>query len=370
MAVTAGRPLRVVVAPDSFKGSADASVVAAALAGGWRRARPGDEVVEVPMADGGEGTLDAVLAAENATERTESVRLPDGRAHLARWALVGDRAVVELAECCGLPLVGSSDPLGADTEALGAVLCAALDAGAAELTLAVGGSASTDGGSGALRALGLRIVDRVGADVASGGAGLLEAARVDRRGLRAPPVRGVTVLCDVTAPLLGPRGAARVFGPQKGASPAVVADLERGLARWHALLDGDADLAGAGAAGGTAYGLATAWGAVLRPGAAAVAGLVGLDQAVSGADVVITGEGRWDVQSASGKATGHVLGMAEDVGARGVVVAGELAAGLPPGARGWSLVDEAGGAGAAQRDAPRWLEVVGARAALELAGPV
>ncbi len=365
--MTSDRPLRVVVAPDSFKGSATAPEVAAALARGWRRARPADVVVEVPMADGGEGTLDAVLASERAVVHVETVRLPGGLEHRARWAAVGDRAVVELAECCGLPLVGTGDPGGADTDALGRVLAASLDAGVAEVTLAVGGSASSDGGSGALRALGLRVLDASGADVASGGLGLAAATRVDTGALRPAPSRGVTILCDVTAPLLGPSGAAHVFGPQKGASPAQVVALDAALARWHAVLDGDADQPGAGAAGGTAYGFATLWGAVLRPGAAAVASLVGLPDAAAGADVVVTGEGRWDTQSLTGKVAGHVLELAAAAGARGVVVAGDLAAPLPAGVDGWSLVDAAGGLDAARAEAIRWLEAAGEQAARAIA---
>jgi glycerate kinase len=366
VALRPDRPLRVVVAPDSFKGSVSAPEAAAALSRGWRRARPGDEVVEVPMADGGEGTLDAVLASERAVVHAEPVTLPGGRLHRARWARVGDRAVVELAECCGLPLVGTADPGGADTDALGRVLAAALDAGVAEVTLAVGGSASTDGGSGALRALGLRVLDPDGRDVAPGGRGLASASTVDARALRPAPDRGVTILCDVTAPLLGPTGAAHVFGPQKGASADEVDALDDALARWHALLGGDADQPGAGAAGGTAYGFATLWGAVLRPGAAAVASLVGLPAAVAGADVVVTGEGRWDEQSRTGKVAGHVLGLAAGAGAQGVVVAGDLGAPLPAGVRGWSLVEAAGALDAARTDAVRWLEAVGERAALAL----
>ena len=357
------RPLRVVVAPDSFKGSATAAEVASALARGWRRARPDDVVVEVPMADGGEGTLDAVLASERAVVHVEPVRLPGGREHRARWATVGDRAVVELAECCGLPLVGAADPGGADTDALGRVLAAALDVGVAEVTLAVGGSASTDGGSGALRALGLRVLDASGDDVGPGGLGLAAATRVDITLLRPRPARGVTILCDVTAPLLGPTGAAHVFGPQKGASPEQVLALDAALARWHAVLGGDAAQPGAGAAGGTAYGFATLWGAVLRPGAAAVAAIVGLPDAVSGADVVVTGEGRWDGQSLTGKVAGHVLALAAAAGARGVVVAGDLAAPLPGDVGGWSLVGAAGGLSAARSDAARWLEAVGGQVA-------
>ncbi|WP_343990583.1 glycerate kinase [Terrabacter terrae] len=364
--MTPDRALRVVVAPDSFKGSATAPEVAAAVSRGWRRARPADVVVEIPMADGGEGTLDAVLAAEGATVHTLPVTLPGVGRHEARWGMVGPRAVVELAECCGLPLVGTRDPGGADTEALGLVLAAALDAGAAEVTLAVGGSASTDGGSGALRALGARVLDAGACDVPRGGLGLVSAATVDLAGLRPPPVSGVTILCDVTAPLLGANGAAHVFAPQKGASPDQVLALDHALARWHGLLGGDAEAPGAGAAGGTAYGFATLWSARLRPGAATVASLVGLPGAVAAADVVVTGEGRWDSQSVTGKVAGHVLGLVADAGAQGVVVAGDLAAALPSGVRGWSLVDAAGGLDPARTDAIRWLEVVGEQAAMRL----
>ncbi len=362
---------RVVIAPDSFKGSATAVDAAAALAQGWRSVRPQDELVELPVADGGEGTLDAVLAGAHAESRTSVVTLAGGRDHAARWALLGADAVVELAECCGLPLVGTCGPMGVGTEALGVVLGDALDAGARSITLAVGGSASTDGGAGALRALGMRVLDGRGRDVPSGGGGLLHAVRVDRTGLRPPPPSGVSILCDVTAPLFGDRGAAHVFAPQKGADPAQVASLDLALRRWHALLGGAAEAPGAGAAGGTAYGLATAWRARLVPGAATVADAIGLPGAVVGADVVVTGEGRFDAQSLTGKATGLVLDLADRAGARAVVVAGSLGEPPPRGARGWSLTQLAGGAGPAIADPLAWLEVAGraAACALDRAGP-
>ncbi len=357
---------RVVIAPDSFKGSATAVDAAAALARGWRSVRPQDELVELPVADGGEGTLDAVLAGGAAESRTSLVTLVDGRQHTARWALVGGDAVVELAECCGLPLVGTSGPMSAGTEALGVVLGDTLDAGATSITLAVGGSASTDGGAGALRALGMRVLDRSGSDVPPGGEGLLHAVRVDRTGLRPPPPSGVSILCDVTAPLFGDRGAAHVFAPQKGADPSQVAALNLALRHWHALLGGGARSPGAGAAGGTAYGLATAWGARLVPGAATVADAIGLPRAVVGADVVVTGEGRFDAQSLTGKATGLVLDLADRAGARAVVVAGSLEAPPPRGAQGWSLTRLAGGAGPAIADPLTWIEVAGRAAARAL----
>ena len=176
-------------------------------------------------------------------------------------------------------------------------------------------------------------------------------------------MRGTTILCDVTAPLLGPTGAAHVFGPQKGASAEQVLALDRALARWHRLLAGDAAAPGAGAAGGTAYGFASAWGARLRPGAASVADLVGLAEAVSAADVVLTGEGRWDDQSLTGKVTGHVLDAAAACGTQRLLVVGDIAAPLPAGVDGWSLLQAAGGLDAARRQAVHWLEEVGDQAA-------
>jgi glycerate kinase len=173
-------------------------------------------------------------------------------------------AVVELALSSGLPLMERLDPLGATTRGLGEVIAAALDAGARALLIGLGGSASTDGGAGALRALGLEVRDADGVALPDGGGALARLADVDRSGLRLPPVGGVRLLSDVTAPLLGPSGAAAVFGPQKGAGPADIAQLETALARWASLLGADlAAIPGAGAAGGTAYGFLAAWGAAI-----------------------------------------------------------------------------------------------------------
>jgi glycerate kinase len=317
--------MRIVVAPDSFKGTVAAPAVAAALAAGWRSERPGDPVVEVPMADGGEGTLDALAAAvPGAVRRPVRIQGPDGRPVDAEFLMLPDgTAVVELAATSGITLLQQPRPLSAHTRGFGAAIRAALDAGATGLVLAIGGSASTDGGTGALRELGALLLDASGREVEDGGAGLLQLTRVDLSAVLGLPPDGVRVLTDVTSPLLGPRGAAAVYGPQKGASPADVAALEAGLRRLAAALPVDPDAPGAGAAGGTGFGL-LAWGATLAQGAPTVAEAAGLIDAIASADLVITGEGRFDEQSALGKVPEAVRALAASAGVPVALVAGSI----------------------------------------------
>jgi glycerate kinase len=362
---------RVVIAPDSFKGTATARDAAEAIARGWASVRPGDELTLAPQADGGEGTIDAVAAADpDATMHTATVTGPDGRPVTARWLLrdTGE-AVLELAESSGLPLMGALDPLGATTRGLGELLGHALDAGATAITIGLGGSASTDGGAGALAALGMTFADASGRSLPDGGGALGRLERLDRSALREPPAGGVRLLTDVTAPLLGPAGAAAVFGPQKGAGPGDVAALEAALARFAELLGGDPGLPGTGAAGGAGYGFSAAWGAELVPGAPAIAALSGLPALAAGADVVISGEGRFDATSSGGKVVGHVLSLVPTA-ATAVVVAGTIAtdAVLPDGrpAIAVALDGLAPSVDAARADALHWLEVAGARAAERL----
>jgi glycerate kinase len=354
--------VRVVIAPDSFKGSIGAAEAAAALAGGWRAVRSRDEVLCVPLADGGEGTLDVLAAAvSGARWHASRVTGPAGQPVDCAWLeLPGDVAAVELARASGLPLLARPDPLGAHTTGLGEVIGRALDAGARQVMIALGGSASTDGGTGALAALGARFLDAAGTPLPPGGGALRDLAAVDLAGLRPPPGGGVSCLSDVRAPLLGPAGAAAVFGPQKGASPAQVALLGDGLARLAGCLGGDPGAPGAGAAGGTGYGFAAAWGAQIGPGAVALSRLAGLDQALAGAGLVITGEGRYDETSGTGKVAGTVFGAAAAAGVPAALVAGQVAAGPPP-AVAWavSLADLAGGAGPALADPGRWLRQAG-----------
>jgi len=347
--------VRVLIAPDSFKGSLGATAAAEALAEGWLGVRPGDRVTRLPLADGGEGTLD-VLAATVPGARWHRARVtgPGGAPVAARWLelpgelsgggygapvrpgrgaagrsrelppLGATTAVVELARASGLPLLARPDPMGSQTIGLGEVLGRALDAGVGRILVGLGGSASTDGGTGALAALGARFLDAAGNPLPSGGGALADLAAVDLSGLRGPPGDGVTCLTDVTAPLLGARGAAAVFGPQKGADGAQIARLEAGLARLAKVLGGEPAAPGAGAAGGTGYGLAAAWGAVLTRGAAELGRLAGLDRALAGADLVITGEGRFDETSLTGKTCGTVIAAAAAARVPVAVVAGQV----------------------------------------------
>ncbi|MGX5681338.1 glycerate kinase [Schumannella luteola] len=359
-------PFTVVIAPDSFKGSLSARLVADAIAEGWASVRPDDALVLMPQADGGEGTLDAVEAAVPGARRRSAglVTGPDGRPTPGEWlALPNGTAVVELAQSSGLPLMSELDPLGATTRGLGEVIRAALEDGATSLVIGLGGSASTDAAAGALSALGLLLLDEQGEPVPDGGRGLAEVLRVDRDDLVSAPVGGVTLLTDVTAPLTGPRGAAAVFGPQKGASPEQVAQLDRALAHLARILGGDPDAPGSGAAGGAGYGFSAAWGARIESGADYLAELSGLPSAIAGADLVLTGEGRFDDQSLGGKLVGQLIALAgaERVG----VIAGQVTA--TSDAWSVSLTDLAGSPQAAMADTAAWLREAGRRAATELA---
>ncbi|MEO7262518.1 MAG: glycerate kinase [Jatrophihabitantaceae bacterium] len=355
----------MLIAPDKFKGSLPAPDAAAALAQGWRSVRPGDELTALPMADGGDGTL-AVLAAGRADASWVPVPSVDavGTPRLGRYLRVGDTAVIELAEICGIAGLSALDPMGSHTIGLGIVLAAALRSGARGLVVAIGGSASTDGGTGALSALGAQLVG-AGGLLPVGGRGLTRLAAVRLDWLAPLPPDGIRVLVDVQAPLFGPSGAAFVFGPQKGADEAEVLELDRGLRRLAAVLGADPDQPGSGAAGGTGYGLAY-WGAQLTPGARTIGELLGLPAAVRRADLVITGEGRFDAGSLTGKTCGHVLETAACAGVPALVVAGSVAGDLAaaaPGAELVSLTELAGSARAAQDDPVRWLTEAGRRAA-------
>ncbi|HEX9539526.1 MAG TPA: glycerate kinase [Streptosporangiaceae bacterium] len=358
--------MRIVIAPDSFKGSIGATAAAEALAAGWLLARPGDDVARVPLADGGEGTLDVLAAAvAGARWRHDRVTGPGGQPVDCPWLeLPGAIAVLELARASGLPLLATPDPLGAHTTGLGEVIGRALDGGAREIVITLGGSASTDGGTGALAALGARFLDAAGRTLPPGGGALRDLASADLTGLRPPPAGGVTCLADVAAPLLGAAGAAAVFGPQKGADPGQIARLDQGLARLAALLGGDPGAAGAGAAGGTGYGFAAAWGARIRPGAPELCRIAGLDAALHGAELVITGEGRYDRTSTGGKVAGVVFAAA--AAAAGVpvaLVAGQFADDPPPVNAAISLSELAGSPAAALAAPARWLRLAGQRLA-------
>lgn len=353
--------MRVVIAVDSFKGSVSATAAARAIAAGWSEVRPGDDLDLRPMADGGEGTVAAFIASG---ARPVSVRVtgPAGAPVDATWAWLDDTtAVIELASTSGIELLGSDrHPFTANTLGFGQAIAAALDAGANSLVLGIGSSASTDGGAGLLTALGARLLDANGVELDPPTTAALEAVvSLDLTHLRPLPAGGVTVLSDVTSPLLGPHGAATVFGPQKGAStPAAVARLEAALTRWSSLFDLDPTTPGAGAAGGAGYGLLV-WGATLIPGAAEIARVSGAEAAVATADLVITGEGSYDAQSAFGKVPALITALASGPVA---LVAGRIApdADLTPFRTTLSLTELAGSSAQAMAVPEHWLRAAGA----------
>ena len=321
--------MRVVVAPDKFKGSLSAPEVAAHLALGLTRAAPGTEVVQVPVADGGDGTLDAAVSA-GYRRVPVSAQGPTGEPVQTAYAERGGTAVVEMADVSGLRRLPGGRPAArtASSSGTGEVVRAALDAGCRRIVLGIGGSASTDGGAGLVQALGARLRDAGGREVGRGGAALAAVAALDLSGLH-PALREaeVVVASDVDNPLLGPRGAAAVYGPQKGASPEDVAELDAALACWaravHAATGVDAaDRPGAGAAGGVGFAALAVLGATLQPGIELVLDLVGFRAALPGADLVVTGEGSLDEQTLHGKAPAGVAAAARAAGVPVVAVAG------------------------------------------------
>lgn len=358
--------MKVLIAPDSFKGSANAAEVAEALAAGWKAVRGNDEIIVLPQADGGEGTLAAVAATGTWSPRQTTVEGPDGRPVTAGWLLGTDhRAIVELAESSGIALMPRLDPWRAGTRGLGQVIGAALRAGARSIQVGLGGSASTDGGAGVLMELGLKAFDSCGRPVGDGADGLRDVDRVDADGLAPLPPGGVEILVDTAAPLVGPHGAAAVFGPQKGATPADIDDLDAGLANWARALDAaglraDPSAPGAGAAGGAGFGL-MAWGASAASGSERIGSLTGLDDQLAQADLLITGEGRFDPTSWTGKLVGHLLTAAAQAGVPAVVVAGQVTAGA--GVPTLSLSELAASPEAAMADPRRWLHAAGSAAA-------
>ena len=294
---------RILIAPDSFKGSATSIEVARAISLGWKSVRPDDELIQIPFADGGEGTL---LAIECARPDSERIYCPEVSPD-AYWLLLDEStAVVELAQTSGLTLLPALDPMGAHTFAFGQVLAAAAqDSRVDRIYCALGGSASTDGGVGALMALGFEFLDSHGVTIGLGGGALSKIASISTTRAIKAPSGGVVLLVDVQSPLLGLKGAASVFAPQKGATKEQVAELENTLQHF-ASLTGHADSPGSGAAGGSAYGLSALWGASIENGAEKIADLCGIDSALIGSDLVITGEGRLDSQSFQGKVVGHI----------------------------------------------------------------
>lgn len=363
--------MRVVVAPDSFKGTLSASEAAEALAAGWRSVTPASEAVLRPMADGGEGTLDAFAAAVAGSRAMPvTVTGPHGKPVATRWlflppdeAAIGGTAVVDLASTSGIELLGDERlPWDAGTAGFGEAITAALDAGVSRLVLGIGSSASTDAGSGLLTALGARITDATDSPIPPGARGMMRARAADLSELRPAPL--VRVLTDVTNPLTGPRGAAAVFGPQKGFAASDLDAVDQALARFAEFLAVDPHTPGAGAAGGTGAAL-LAWGAELVPGAVEVATLIGLAEAIADADVVVTGEGSYDGQSGDGKVPSHVAQLARDAGVPVVLAAGRITPDADTSlfSASVSLTELAGSSHAALAEPAVWLQRAGAQLA-------
>lgn len=358
-----GRRFRVVVAPDKFKGSLTAVEAAEAIGRGVREAVPDAEVRLLPIADGGEGTVDAAIAS-GFSRRAATVRGPSGDPVTATFALRDEAAVIEMAEASGLRRLtdGVPAPLTASTDGTGELVAAALAAGARRIVLGIGGSATTDGGAGMAQALGARMLDGGGADLPGGGGALVDLDRIDVSGLDGRLAGAtVTVATDVDNPLTGPSGAAAVYGPQKGASADDVARLDAGLRRYAEVIERDLGLTidratGAGAAGGLGAGAMVFLGARRVSGVSAVLEIADFAGAIAGADLAITGEGSLDAQSLHGKAPIGVAAAAAAAGVPVVALAGRVeltdeqlrAAGI---CRARALLELQPDAALAQRDA-------------------
>ena len=330
--------MKYLVVPDSFKGTIDAREVCGIISREIARLDPDSEIVRIPVADGGEGTVDCFLSALDGQRVTARVSGPRFLPVEAAYALVdsGQTAVIEMAACAGLPLAEDpKDPERTTTYGVGELIRDALDRGAKRLLLGLGGSCTNDGGAGMAAALGVRFLRADGSDFVPTGGTLAEIRRIDRSGLdpRLGQVR-IEAMCDVTAPLYGAEGAAFVFGPQKGATPEQTARLDEGLRQLHRTAEQTEGLCsrpetpGAGAAGGLGYGVMTFLGGTLKSGTDAVLDTVGFDAQLRDAGLVLTGEGKFDRQSLTGKVVSGVARRAAAAGVPVAVIAGDLGDGI------------------------------------------
>ena len=306
--------MKIVIAPDSFKGSASSSEIGRWIASGIHSVIPNCETVTIAIGDGGEGSLDSVLQSGFTAIECEVLGPVDNPVR-AKFGLRDKTALIEMAQASGLAQLpeGRKSALSASSYGTGQLMKAALDNHATEIILAIGGSATTDAGAGALQALGARLRDASGNEIARGGAALSNCAEIDISNLD-PRLAGVNfiVASDVTNSLLGDNGAARVFAPQKGATPEDVETLEKSLAHFASLIGADfADLPGAGAAGGFGYMAMALLNAQQRSGIDLILDLVNFDAQCAGADYIVTGEGRFDSQSLQGKAPWGILQRAQ-----------------------------------------------------------
>ena len=368
--------MRVLVAPDKFGGTLTAAQAAAAIVRGWRQVDPGADVQVMPVADGGEGTLDTMVSALRGERRAHRVAGPLGEPVEAELGLVaspdGLVAIVEMASASGLRLVPSDrrDPLRATTRGTGELILAAARERPVRILVCLGGSATNDGGGGMAQALGVRLLDHTGGELGPGGMALRDLATIDVSAL-VPELRGpeVVVATDVDSPLTGPSGASAVFGPQKGAGPEDVRILDDALRHFGTVIRDQLgidviDAPGAGAAGGLGAGLMAFLGGRVRRGFDVVAEALDLSRHAKAADVLVTGEGRYDEGTERGKAPAGVLRLGRDAGSRTVVIAGQVAEGVrPPADLVLSLTERAGSAEDAMARAELHLEAAGAEAA-------
>lgn len=369
--------MRVVIAPDKFAGTLTALEAASAISVGWRSAAPGDDLILAPMSDGGPGFLDTVAAVFDGLT-TATVEDALGRNVPASWLFTqvgGTRiAVLESAQACGIARidVADLDAAVATSYGVGQLISIALSSGAKRILVGLGGTAANDGGAGMAQALGVRLLDADGKELPRGGAALERLASVDRSGLD-PRLDGVDVIAvtDVDNPLVGERGASIVYGPQKGADEATARQLDAALAHYASLVAPDlVEVPGSGAAGGIGFGLMAFAGATVQPGFALVAGILGLSGKISEADIVITGEGRFDDQSLHGKVPAGVADLASAAGVPCVVLAGDVtldearaqSAGI---ARAYAVTALAGGVAEAFAQPAYWLEKLAAQVARE-----
>ncbi len=326
--------MRVLVAPQEFKGSLTAQEAAAAIAQGLLEALPDADVEQLPLADGGPGTVDVLMRATNGEFHESAVRNPLGRPVVARWGVLGDQqtAVIEMAAVSGLVLLDATerDPTRTSTGGTGELVLAALDAGFNRIIVGMGGSATNDGGAGLAQALGARLLDADGHELLPGGAALADLHRIDTSTLDARLAETeVIAATDVTNPLCGPDGASLVYGPQKGASEAMARDLDAALAHYADVVERDLGLAvagipGSGAAGGLGAGLIAFCGATIQPGFDVIANAVGLEAKIAAADIVVTGEGRLDRQTGFGKTTAGVARLTSEAAKPVIALVGSV----------------------------------------------
>jgi len=326
--------MKIVIAPNGFKGNLSAKQVASAIETGIKRALPEAATAIKPMADGGEDTVQVLVDATGGHLITSRVTGPLGGPVDARWGILGDKAtaVIEMAAASGLILMPPDklNPLITTTYGTGELMKAALDNGCRKMIIAIGGSATNDGGAGVAQALGVRLLDAMGKNLPFGGAALAKLARVDTSGLDKRLAEcEIQVACDVNNPLCGPKGASAIYGPQKGATPAMVKQLDAALSHYADIIRRDmgidlSETAGAGSGGGIAFGLMTFMKTKVMPGAELVIQTIGLADDLKEADLVFTGEGRLDSQTASGKTPVAVARVAKQFGVPVVALAGQL----------------------------------------------